>query len=163
MKEKELAHAFGKSEKVEHIGILVINDQRKILLHKSPIWESPYVLSHNPALTKPREVAHHFLATLTIEAELYEAFISPAARNSTTKHHVDHLIIALTSTHNSELLKQTTASVWLSFDFVLRDTHEHPDTYMPWLRDSLDGVALYLKNLLKQSKLLAVQQLAELS
>lgn len=162
MKEKELAHILRSSEDEEYIGILVINDQRKILLHKSPQWESPYVLSHNPVLAKPREVAHHFLTALTIEAELHEAFISPTARTFGITHHIDHLIIALTAAENTERLQQTTASVWVSFDFALRDAHEQPDAYAPWLRESIDGVALYLKNLLKQSKLLAVQQ-AELS
>ncbi len=162
MKEKELAHVLRSSENEEYIGILIINDQGKILLHKAPQWETPYVLSHNPVLVKPREIAHHFLMALGIEAELHEAFISLAPHTLDITHRVDHLIIAITTTENTEHLKQITASVWLPFEFVIDDAHEQPDTYAPWLRDSIDGVALYLKNLLKQSKLLAVQQ-AELS
>ncbi|MBM3893656.1 hypothetical protein FJ365_04640 [Candidatus Dependentiae bacterium] len=162
MKEKELAHVLRSSENEEYIGILIINDQRKILLHKSPQWESPYVLSHNPVLAKPREVAHHFLTALAIEAELYEAFISPAKHTLDIMHHVDHLIIAIINTETTEHINQITPSVWLPFEFVIHDVHEQPDTYAPWLCDSIDGIALYLKNLLKQSKLLAVQQ-AELS
>ena len=164
MEEKECAQVLGRNQhKEETIGILVINNQREILLHKTPYWQSPYVLSHNPALAKPREVAYHFMATLMIETEIYEAFITPTNRSKSLNNNIDHLIITLTSMHHNDLLKQTTAGVWLPFDFALRDAHERPDAYAEWLHKSLDGVALYLKNLLKQSKLLAVQQQVELS
>lgn len=160
MKEKELAHVLRTSEHEAYIGILVVNDQREILLHQTSEWESPYLLTHNPTTTKPGEVAHHFFATLAIEADIHEAFISSPLSNSSN---ICHLIIALTSTQNTNLLKQKTAGACVSIDYLLYHVHDYPQKYANWLRESLDGVALYLKNLPKQSTLLAMQQQVELS
>ncbi len=152
------------------IGILVINDQYEMLLHKiSPttahhaVWETPYFLRHNTRLGNPYDAAHLFLTNLGIHGELHEAFTPSPIHRQAKLIHINHLIIALTSAKTTDLLTQNTASQCISFDHVIHDAHEHPESYALWFRNSLDGVALYLKNLLKQSRLPIPQQQVELS
>ncbi len=154
----------------ENIGILVINNQSEMLLHKTQstkphhyVWEPPHLLQHDPLIEKPCDAAERFLVAVGIDGEVHEAFMSYSMDSMGSLKKIDHLIIALTSVKSTELLKQKTAGECVPFDYVLHDAHEHPDCYAWWFRESLDGVALYLKNLLKQSKLLSPHKQAELS
>lgn len=154
----------------EQIGILVINDQYEMLLHKhSPgvtrraVWETPFLLPRNITRGNPYDDAHLFLTNLGIDGELHEAFISPPTSRQATLANINHLIIALTSAKTTDLVTQHTTSQCIAFDQVIHDAHEHPESYALWFRNSLDGVALYLKNLLKQSRLRMPEQQVELS
>jgi hypothetical protein len=154
---------------LEHVGILIINDQHELLLHKRtpsittrPIWESPYLLQRNTIAEKPYDAASRFLANLGVEGELHEAFTSMPKRPHTATKIVGHLIIALTSAEVTQQLTKQSASKCVAIEHVIADAHEHPEHYAQWFRNSLDGVSLYLKNLLKQSRL-PLQEQAELS
>lgn len=148
-------------------GLFIINIAGELILQRKPFnhggsttyrWESPHL-----PLLPTHETAHHaaqqLLDTLGIRAELHEAFTGSSGSSSPRNAQHGRVIIALTTTEGTDTYRQThTSSDCKPLALVVSDAHEHPQHYSPWLRTSLEGVELYLKNLLKQRTLHAHDQ-----
>jgi hypothetical protein len=146
------------------VGILIINVHGEILLHKKQLtttdlilWETPYLLQHayeeQPPLTAKRFLDQHGLS-----GTLHEAFAV------TSQQTIRRLIIAIidTETQHAAINALHHDSLYRPMHEIMSDAQENPNSYSLWLRDSLDGVALYLKNFLKQSTMLMHRQQSEI-
>jgi hypothetical protein len=91
-----------------------------------------------------------YVDQLGIECELHEAFTF----NQLAQHSNDpitcgnHIIIALTKTDDSQLHFATEAYKWMPITSVLHAIHEQPKHYASWFRGALEGIQLYLKNII---------------
>ncbi len=146
-----------KGRDVRAIGIFIINIKSNMLLHKKTeptlvgeyLWEIPYLIYSDTDIS-PLDAAQDYLMGLGIECQLYEAFTLNAAQQpQMTARKGGHVIIALASAADSTLHFATDVYKWMAVEAVLHDAHEHASHYAPWFRATLEGVALYLKNILK--------------
>jgi isopentenyldiphosphate isomerase len=143
---KELARA---------IGIFVINSKGDMLLHKKTqannpeqfLWEIPYLI-HTSTTHSPLDEAQRYLVQLGIESELHEAFTINSSLVAPFKG--GHVIIALAVDPSLITVYAHDIYQWAPIDYVIHDAHEHSGRYAPWFKAALEGVALYLKNLLQQ-------------
>lgn len=149
MKEVVTKSAMQHDENIVHaqtIGIFIINNKSEMLLHKksslthlATSWEPPSFIYHDTS-TSSTHIAKLYVEQLGIECELHEAF-SPAT-------HSNHIIIALIKEQTSQLHFATEAYKWMPISSVLHAIHEHPKQYASWFRAALEGIQLYLKNIL---------------
>ena len=139
------------------IGIFIINPEGAMLLHKKTdllpseyCWEIPYLIHYETALS-PLEAARNYLTHLGVFCQLYEAFTVHAHQyaGGLIRGKGGRVIIARASTFAAFFHSATDVYAWMPIDEVVRDTHEHPARYAPWLRSSLEGVVLYLKDIIK--------------
>jgi hypothetical protein len=139
------------------VGILIINAQGELLLRRKQQTKSLFTPWETPYLTTPLgQNAHtvtvmHFLATHGLTGSLHAAF------SVIQDHTVRHFIIAVLDEmphHTPAINVESIEFLYRPINEIISDAQNHPQTYALWLLDSLDGVALYLKNLLKQSTML---------
>jgi isopentenyldiphosphate isomerase len=143
--------------KVRAIGIFIINEKGEMLLQKKmneklqQQWDTPCFV-HDDSVSSPRDAAQVYLKQLGIDCELYEAFgISPSyASGSASKG--EHIIIGLTKSSFVDVDTQAGTYKWAHIKRVLQDANEQSQHYAPWLRQSLEGVALYLKSYLNNQE-----------
>ena len=140
-----IQHDEGMSH-AQTIGIFIINNKSEMLLHKkssqtyqATSWEPPYFVHHD-GTTSPSDIAQLYVDQLGIECELHEAF-SPAT-------HSNHIIIALTKEHGPQLHFATEAYKWMPIASVLHAIHDHSKQYASWFKSALEGIQLYLKNII---------------
>jgi hypothetical protein len=143
------------------VAIFIINAHGELLLHKKTlglgaatkqyVWETPYIVQQD-SLISPQEEAERYLGALGIDCQLYEAFtVNGISRLDTSAlHGGNHILIALAAEKAFERFASHNEFCISSINHVLIDAHDHPANYAAWFRITLEGVALYLKDLLSQ-------------
>ncbi len=150
-------------QKVRAIGMFIINEKGEMLLQKKTNgllehqWDAPCFV-HDDLSASSREVASKYLKQLGIDCELYEAF--GVGGIAATKG--EHIIIGLTRTPHVNVGTQAGSYKWTHIKRVLQDVNEQSQNYAPWLRQSLEGVALYLKSYVSNLDNAQSQSYAEL-
>lgn len=138
------------------ISMLIINTHGEILLQKKRLattnfilWETPYLLPHSQEEAALLTV-ERFLANHGFNGTAHEAFAF------TSNQKARHIIIAIIEENAliTASLDSYDGALYRSIHEIMIDAQENPNSYASWLHDSLDGVSLYLKNLLKQSTML---------
>lgn len=142
------------------IALFVINDQGELLLHKktassehqkSYVWQTPYLINSDEG-SQAQLAAQSYLSGLGITSQIHEVFTPTWSHEKNPQHEfVGKVLIALTD-------QNSTAPYALQEDFkclhlahVINDAHENPNRYTPWFRNTLEGVALYLKNIIDKT------------
>lgn len=161
MKELVTGRQLGVKEHCSNpsFGLFIVTNNDQVILHKRPLtaehsssyhWAPPRIRYDTQTQT-PRSAAQDFLHQAAIEGQLHEAFTPGIAPTAVTD--LGFLMIALTPAEGVERYCLATGTHSIPLNQVLREIDETPQYYAPWLRKCLEGIALYLKNLRKNSTL----------
>lgn len=137
------------------VGMFVITHNGEILLQASQslastpkfTWQPP-LLSQQKNIATPISRAKEYLETIGLDGQLYEVFTldTKSSKKSSVTVSKVRIVVALVKTdtqrpHFTDQLHQ-----WKSFSLVLRDVQNSPTNYAEWFRATIEGVALFLKN-----------------
>jgi len=142
-------------------GVFIINKNGEMLVQKrsknkptaAGLWEN--ACSSSPKHDeKPEDAAHRRLREeLGFDCPLQEAFtffFNESLRKyaASSGHEFYHVFIGISNQHPQPNYQEIEEIRWIELNVLLHDINNNPWLYSHWFKETIDGVALFIKKIL---------------